>query len=630
MSLSPTRATSKHHSHSSLSVLMAVYNGEHSLDNTLSSVFRQSFQDFVVVVVNDASTDNSHTVLEKWQVRFGRNRFTIIQNEHNLGLTKSLNLGLAKCNSKYIARIDADDVWLSNKLQLQVDFLDQNPAVGIIGCWYINVGENSRRNFDLPTTNSAIKRNIYRINPFGHSCVVIRKKLLDKNGGYDSKIRYSQDRDLWFRLMNQTRFCNLPFYLCQRQTVNSISSMKFRQQMWQSLKIRFHYAKKYQAPLYTYLFLIIPLLIILKPRFFSARQVREQSLTTVNFNDFKDLHKHHLLFINDRPLAPHRAETVARYAMAKAFASHKHIGQVFISNISPLQAMYVRLAKKYHVVYLRCGSIAAAIVSLRLFFTSQILILEVHNLDSKTINYIASHLYRIAAKRMDLLITIDPLSNTTWVNYGASPSNIIELPSATLSHNKIRCASRTDLLNGFSLPLDKKIIVYAGNLYRDRGIENIIQSSYSLRGEPFVFVIVGGSKEDVMYYRNYIKTNYNRLNDVYFLGYIPHPQVMSLLSVANLILVTYSKLCPTVTTMSPIKLMEALATGNPVLATGLPRIRTLAQNYNITYHTPDNTQDLTANILKILSKPVSKQEKRQLLSFTWEDRTKKILSHVLL
>ena len=619
----------KHNKYTSVTVLISVYNGDHTLNTALNSVFNQSFQDFVIVAINDASTDNSQDILEKWQSRFKPNQFTIINNKHNLGLTKSLNLGLKKCESKYIARIDADDIWSPNKLTLQVDFLQKNPSVGVIGSWYTNVTQYSYRNFNLPTTDTAIKRNIFRINPFGHSCVVIRKKLLNQISGYNPKIKYSQDRDLWFRLMKQTHFFNLPLYLCQRQNSNNISILKSRQQMWQSLKIRFYYANKYHASLYTYLFLILPLLIILKPRFLFTTKTQPQSHTTPKKYLHESLYKHNLLFVNDRPLIPHRAETIARQAMSKAFSSHQHIKNVTIANITPLQVFKTKRLSSYHVVYLRCGSLASAIIALRIFFSSQVLLLEVHNLDSNKINIIASMLYRLAAKRADLFIAIDPISRATWIKYGAPPTDVLELPSGAVTHKETSTSEKISILKKHSLPSNKKLIVYSGNLYRHRGIENILQAANSLKNKNFAFVLAGGSTDDIKYYKEYAQSNNSQLNNVYFLGHIPHSQVMPLLSIADLILVTYSKLCPTINTMSPIKLTEALSANNQILATDLPRIRTLSQKYTVNYYAPDDTQNLTHKITQLLSNTINKASLKSSLNFTWEDRANKILNKVM-
>lgn len=259
-----------------VSVLIGVYNAAETLPKTLDSIAAQTFGDFEVVAVNDASTDRSQAVLERFRLRWGADKLRILTNPKNLGLTKSLNLGLKQVNSPYTARIDADDWWHKDKLRLQVDFLDRHPDYGILGSAYTNVGSRRKTIVQVPATDADIRRTIAQRNPFAHSCVMFRTKLVKKLGGYDPKVRYGQDYDLWFRSLDQTKLANLPENLCYRRTGSGISVDQQRAQMRQSLRTKIKYIQRYRMGWTNYLAIIEPLTVMITPNW--LRQLKRRLL----------------------------------------------------------------------------------------------------------------------------------------------------------------------------------------------------------------------------------------------------------------------------------------------------------------------------------------------------------------
>lgn len=256
-------APAAHNVTPAVSVLLSIYNGADRLAQSLDSIFTQTWSDFEVIAVNDASTDETGRILKSWQAQHPRLR--IVTNETNLGLTRSLNRGLRCARGAYIARQDADDIWLPQKLEKQMAFLRSHPHCGLVGCYYLNRSAGGDVRFTLPQTDSEIKHLIFRRNPFGHSCVLIRHELLRRVNGYNERVYYGQDRDLWFRLMPLTRFANLPEFLCIRRAEHTLSTRHTRAQMWQGIKTRCTYLRRYRAPLHNYLYLAEPLLIIITP-----------------------------------------------------------------------------------------------------------------------------------------------------------------------------------------------------------------------------------------------------------------------------------------------------------------------------------------------------------------------------
>lgn len=251
-----------------VSILMSIYNGEKTLERSLKSIFEQDFTDFEVLCVNDCSTDGTTNILASWQARFPE-QLIIIENQSNLGLTRSLNLALQRASSQYIARIDADDFWEPTKLTKQVQFLHQHPECGIVGSNHINIYDHNPnpKKVYLPETHAAIARYLFRRNPFAHSCILARTELLQKAGGYNENIRYGQDYDLWLRCFPHTQFYNIQEFLCTRSIDDGISIAKQNEQMRQSIRTRIKYIRLYNYSWKNYLYLLEPLAVILTPNF---------------------------------------------------------------------------------------------------------------------------------------------------------------------------------------------------------------------------------------------------------------------------------------------------------------------------------------------------------------------------
>ena len=232
-----------------VSVLIATHNNANSLLACLDSVANQSGPDFKlleIIVVDDGSADETAPLLKAWQKANPEHTITILSNTTRLGQTRALNLGLKQVRGTWVARLDADDIWLPNKLELQMAWLQNHATYGVLGSWYTNVRPGLTQQISLPSTDHDIKKSIWRRNPFGHSCVVIKTDLLKQVGGYDNSLRYAQDRDLWFRLMPLTNFHNLPVTLVTRR-LDQIANDKQREQMLINIRLIRKYAKLYRA-----------------------------------------------------------------------------------------------------------------------------------------------------------------------------------------------------------------------------------------------------------------------------------------------------------------------------------------------------------------------------------------------
>ncbi|NJN53910.1 MAG: glycosyltransferase [Anaerolineae bacterium] len=162
--------------------------------------------------MNDASTDNTQAILDGYR----DSRLIQLRNTQNLGLTRSLNKGLAAAQGKYIARHDADDVSVKERFAAQVAFLNNHPAVGLLGTAYylVDSQEHILDTVILPTHNLELQSRLIKNNILCHGTVMMRHELLQMVGGYRPQFLVTQDYDLWLRVAEQSEMATLdtPLY----------------------------------------------------------------------------------------------------------------------------------------------------------------------------------------------------------------------------------------------------------------------------------------------------------------------------------------------------------------------------------------------------------------------------------
>lgn len=212
-----------------ITVLMSVYNGDAYLQEAIDSILNQTYANFEFVIINDASTDQTSVILDKCT----DSRVVQLHNKSNIGLTKSLNKGLAIAKGKYLARQDADDISLPDRLAQQVAFLDTFPEVAVVGSFYVHLYEDGRpeQTVEMPTTDDAIRQQLFYQHCFCHGSVMMRRSALEAVGGYNEQFKTAQDRDLWLRLAERYSLANLaqPLYKL-RMHAASVTGSKRNQQ----------------------------------------------------------------------------------------------------------------------------------------------------------------------------------------------------------------------------------------------------------------------------------------------------------------------------------------------------------------------------------------------------------------
>ena len=178
---------------------MSVYNGENYLKEAIESILNQTFVDFEFIIIDDASDDKSYKIICGYE----DDRIVVIQNKHNVGLTSNLNLGLKLAKGKYIARMDADDISLYNRLELQINFLEKHPEFELVGSSAILINETGNKIGEISRSfdHQNILGNIFFFNPIIHPSILFKKSFFEAVGNYDEEILKAQDYELWFRMV---------------------------------------------------------------------------------------------------------------------------------------------------------------------------------------------------------------------------------------------------------------------------------------------------------------------------------------------------------------------------------------------------------------------------------------------
>jgi hypothetical protein len=209
---------------------MSVHNGERYLREAVESILGQSFSDLEFIILDDGSTDSTWEILSS----YGDPRIGLVRNEKNIGLTLSLNKGLALARGKYVARMDADDISLPHRLEMQVDFLERHPHIGVLGTavQYMDSSGNLADVQRFPERHNIIRWSLCFYNPVPHPTVMVRRRLMEQVRGYEPDIRTAQDYDLLQRLSSVTRLANLSEVLLYLRKHNaSITHLQFDDQL---------------------------------------------------------------------------------------------------------------------------------------------------------------------------------------------------------------------------------------------------------------------------------------------------------------------------------------------------------------------------------------------------------------
>lgn len=213
-----------------VSVLMAVYNmPAQYLRSAIDSILEQSFSDFEFIIVDDGSDSPTRTQLQEFAARDDRIRLHSLNQ--NVGLTRALNVGLRITRGVFVARQDADDISMPDRLAATIVFLEEHPGIAAAGTFTQLIGPAGERlgaNLIEPDLRQLLKRNV-----LVHGSMMFRKETLDCIGGYNEKIRLSQDYEVYLRMVRlhgmRLGVVPKPLYALRQHTASLSSRRMFRQ-----------------------------------------------------------------------------------------------------------------------------------------------------------------------------------------------------------------------------------------------------------------------------------------------------------------------------------------------------------------------------------------------------------------
>lgn len=221
---------------------MPVYNGGSYLIPAIESVLHQTFSDFELLILNDASTDRSLDSIKNFRDK----RVRLINREKNIGLQKNLFDGFNLAKGKYIARMDQDDLCHPNRFAEQVRYLEENPEVGVCGTWCKTIGTGKPFINKLPCDPDDIRANMLFQTSFVHPSTMIRKSLFEKFYlNYDQTLKYCEDYDLWVKASYYFPIANIPKVLLFYRIHSKSTSQIFKKETGKTAyKIRAEMLKK--------------------------------------------------------------------------------------------------------------------------------------------------------------------------------------------------------------------------------------------------------------------------------------------------------------------------------------------------------------------------------------------------
>ncbi|MCQ2112375.1 MAG: glycosyltransferase [Bacteroidaceae bacterium] len=249
-----------------LSVIIGVYNNEETLQEALDSLYAQTYKDFEIIICDDGSTDGTWNIISQ-NAELHEN-VVAIRNEKNLGLNATLNRCLELAKGEYIARMDGDDISLSERFEKEVRFLDEHPEYSIVSCpliYFDETGEIGRGKGGYEPT----KNDFMYGTPLCHAASMIRRSALDAVGGYSvsPKLLRVEDYHLWMKMYAiGLRGYNLSECLYMARDGKKAHQRRSFRNRWNEMYVHFLACRTLHLPLKGYVYCILPILKWLVPK----------------------------------------------------------------------------------------------------------------------------------------------------------------------------------------------------------------------------------------------------------------------------------------------------------------------------------------------------------------------------
>jgi glycosyltransferase involved in cell wall biosynthesis len=230
-----------------VSVIVAAYNAEKYIGAAIKSILGQTYQHFELIIVDDASQDNTAEITKS----FYDSRIKLIKHPHNAGPGKARNTAISASQGRYIAVLDADDLSMPTRLQAQVNFLESHPEVDVVGSneyCFNSYGKIIGQLGKSHTEHHDLIRHIDRNLPFAHPTMMAKAGWLS-HYRYRESYRRAQDRELFLRTYQHSKFANLPQNLYAYRLPNKVNIRNVTLSLYCNLLMRMRHWQEYGLPL---------------------------------------------------------------------------------------------------------------------------------------------------------------------------------------------------------------------------------------------------------------------------------------------------------------------------------------------------------------------------------------------
>lgn len=253
-----------------VSVVIPVFNGAPYLEAAVQSVFKSTYQNFEVLLVDDGSSDHSRRICRQLEKKYQRVRF--YQFPQNRGLSRVLNFALEKAKGEYICRLNQDDLMLPHRIGTEVMYLEKHKDVAAVGSWIrLFTDEGGEQIVKFLKTDAQIRKLWYIVSPFADPTVMYRKKVAIKAGGYLQAFWPADDTHLWYRIAQYGKLANIQKPLVNVRWHKNAASWKHFRKLAEATFAMHNWTDTYieKAPWYIHVYWIIQYMasMMLPPEF---------------------------------------------------------------------------------------------------------------------------------------------------------------------------------------------------------------------------------------------------------------------------------------------------------------------------------------------------------------------------
>lgn len=197
-----------------VSVIIPMYNAEKTIEKCLISIFNQTYKNFEILIVDDGSTDNSCEIIKDMK----RKEINLVRQK-NAGPSKARNMGISIATGVYIAFLDSDDEWFPSKLEEQLKVFESDTSIGMVACCTTLKKKIRSEKVQKITLFGTLTKN-----SLATSSILVRKEILKKVGFFDETMKYSEDIELWLRILIETNVVLLNMVLIKYEFGNGLTS----------------------------------------------------------------------------------------------------------------------------------------------------------------------------------------------------------------------------------------------------------------------------------------------------------------------------------------------------------------------------------------------------------------------